>query len=214
MAYKDLIRESYPQLLGTIDRAEGGNDSDLKLKSLKADIRAALDAIQANLEAGSISDGSVTTAKLAANAVTTAKITDANITTAKIADGNITAAKLAATAVTSAAIPAGGISDSADFSAGVVNTAALNDGAVTRVKIADGSVSFAKAKVFCSTEQTGNGLPLNIAHGLGGVPAMVFVTVTDTASAGDYDVTEGAHDGTNVIVTATDTVKFKVLAWL
>jgi hypothetical protein len=49
----------------------------------------------------SSTDGSVTTAKLAANAITTAKITDANVTTAKIADANVTAAKLASGAAVS-----------------------------------------------------------------------------------------------------------------
>lgn len=62
----------------------------------------------------SIADGSVTTAKLAADAVTTAKILDANVTAAKIAsdavttakilDANVTAAKLASNAVTTAKI--------------------------------------------------------------------------------------------------------------
>lgn len=49
-----------------------------------------------------ITDGSVTTAKLAANAVTTAKITDANVTTAKIADANVTTVKIADANVTPA----------------------------------------------------------------------------------------------------------------
>jgi microcystin-dependent protein len=43
----------------------------------------------------SITDGAVTTAKIASSAVTTAKIADAAVTTAKIADGAVTAAKLA-----------------------------------------------------------------------------------------------------------------------
>ena len=57
----------------------------------------------------SISDNTVSTAKLQDNAVTTNKITDSNITTAKIADGAITAAKIANGTVVAADIADGAI---------------------------------------------------------------------------------------------------------
>jgi hypothetical protein len=78
-----------------------------------------------------------------------------------------------------------------------------------------GSVTFAKAKVFVSTEQTGTGAAQNVAHGLGAVPAAVLVAPTDLApaTAGVYTVTEGTHTSTNVVVTVTSGKKFKVLAW-
>lgn len=106
-----------------------------------------------------------------------------------------------------------------------ISTAKLQDGAVTEpklganavssAKLAAGAVLFANAAVFVSTEQTGTGAPQNIAHGLGAVPSAVLVVPTDLAPAttGDYTVTEGAHDATNVVVTVTASKKFKVLAW-
>ena len=56
-----------------------------------------------------ITDGAITTTKLADNAVETVKIRDANVTTAKLADGAITASKLGVGSVTSAALAAGAI---------------------------------------------------------------------------------------------------------
>ena len=68
----------------------------------------------ANVTAGAVSDGSLTTAKLAdasittakiaPSAVTTPKITDANVTTVKIADSNVTTAKIADANITTAKI--------------------------------------------------------------------------------------------------------------
>ncbi len=80
---------------------------------------------------------------------------------------------------------------------------------------ADGTVTFAKAAVFVSTEQTGTGSAQNVAHGLGVAPTAVLVVPTDLAPAttGAYTVTEGTHTATNVVVTVTDSKKFKVLAW-
>jgi uncharacterized membrane protein len=55
-----------------------------------------------------------------------------------------------------------------------------------------------------------------VAHGLGAAPAGVLVSVVDTtgASADPFAVSEGTHTSTNVVVTVTANVKFKVLAWL
>ncbi len=68
---------------------------------------------------------------------------------------------------------------------------------------------------FVSTEQTGNGSAQNVAHGLGVVPSKVLITITelpDAAAETGFDIAEGAHDATNVVVTVTNTVKYKVLA--
>ena len=69
--------------------------------------------------------------------------------------------------------------------------------------------------IFVSTEQTGTGSAQNIAHGLARAPSVVFIAPTDTspATVGQYTVTEGTHDATNVVVTVTSGKKFKVLAW-
>lgn len=68
---------------------------------------------------------------------------------------------------------------------------------------------------FVSTEQTGTGSSQNVPHGLGYTPTKVIVALTElpadlTAGA---DVAEGAHDATNVKVTVTTGIKFKVLAF-
>ncbi len=84
------------------------------------------------------------------------------------------------------------------------------------VTIGNGAVTKAKAKVFASTEQTGTGSSQNVAHGLGAVPQIVLVVPTEhpgTPDTGAFDIAEGAHDSTNVVVTVTANVKFKVLAW-
>ena len=70
--------------------------------------------------------------------------------------------------------------------------------------------------IFVSSEQTGTGSSQNVAHGLGIVPNKVIIAVTelpDAAAETGFDVAEGAHDATNVVVTVTNTVKFKVLAF-
>lgn len=85
-------------------------------------------------------------------------------------------------------------------------------------ELEDGSVTFAKAKAFVSTEQTGTGSAQNVAHGLGAAPSAVLVSITEIpdavidANAG-VDVAEGTHTTTNVVLTVTSGVKFKVLAW-
>ncbi len=97
-----------------------------------------------------------------------------------------------------------------------IPAAGLAADAVTTAKIANANVTKAKAKVFVSTEQTGTGAAQNIAHGLGAVPAAVLVVPTEhpgTPDTGAFDIAEGAHDATNVVVTVTADVKFKVFAW-
>lgn len=101
------------------------------------------------------------------------------------------------------------------FSASAVSSV-IEAGALTGPKMANGAVTAAKSKTFVSTEQTGTGSSQNVAHGLGAVPAIVMVAVTEhpgTPDTGAFDVAEGAHDATNVIVTVTADVKFKVFAW-
>jgi hypothetical protein len=86
---------------------------------------------------------------------------------------------------------------------------------VTASQIENAALTLAKAAVFISTEQTGNGGAQNVAHGLGVTPSKVLVIPTNTAPAtvGVYTATEGAHTSTNVVVTVTSGKKYKVLAW-
>jgi hypothetical protein len=90
-------------------------------------------------------------------------------------------------------------------------------GATGTTDIADGAVTFAKAKAVVSAEQTGTGSPQNVAHGLGATPSKVLISPTEhpgTPDTGAFDVAEGTHTSTNVVVTVTANVKFKVLAWV
>lgn len=66
--------------------------------------------------------------------------------------------------------------------------------------------------VFASAEQTGTGSAQNVAHGLGVVPRFVLIGVTEDPGGTGFDVAEGTHTATNVVVTVTSGVKFKVLA--
>jgi len=106
---------------------------------------------------------------------------------------------------------------SGDMAIGVAVSAALSAATLASVRLNGiaNPASVAASDRFVSTEQTGTGAPQNIAHGLGVIPSDVLVVPTDLAPAttGDYTVTEGAHDATDVIVTVTIDKKFKVVAW-
>lgn len=69
-------------------------------------------------------------------------------------------------------------------------------------------------KLFLSAEQTGSGGAQNVAHGLGGTPSVVAVFITGDAKIAwsAIAITEGTHDATNVVVTVTASVKYRVLA--
>jgi hypothetical protein len=66
-----------------------------------------------------------------------------------------------------------------------------------------------RGKYFLSSEQTGNGSAQSVAHGLKHTPQVVKIIVTDE-SASDFAITEGTHTATNVVVTVTSGVKYKV----
>lgn len=66
-----------------------------------------------------------------------------------------------------------------------------------------------------TAEQTGTGSPQNIPHYLGIVPYKVLCIATEhpgTPDTGAFDVAQGSHDATNVVVTVTANVKFQVFA--
>lgn len=102
------------------------------------------------------------------------------------------------------------------LSADAGGRAKMADGFLTTAKLGAAAVTKAKASVFVSTEQTGNGSSQDVAHGLGATPTLVLVVPTllsDAAAETGFTTTEGVHDGTNVKVTVTNTVKYKVMAW-
>jgi hypothetical protein len=66
--------------------------------------------------------------------------------------------------------------------------------------------------VFESTEQTANGSPQNIAHGLGTAPSFVTAYVTDSGATGIYTLVPGARDATNIVFNGTAGIKYRVQA--
>ena len=88
----------------------------------------------------SISDSSITTAKLVDDSVTTAKILDNNVTGAKFANNSITTAKLQDQAVTSAKIAVSAVTSNR-IDAGAVGTTKIADASITALKIASNAVT-------------------------------------------------------------------------
>lgn len=116
---------------------------------------------------------------------------------------------------------------------GAANSVVVKDGASTIATLSTGDVGlfvcngtdwyavgvlYAKAQalapagVFLSTEQTGNGAPQNVAHGLGVVPSLVFAIPSDQ-TGGIFAIVYGSHTSTNAIVTATTGEKYRVIAF-
>lgn len=95
---------------------------------------------------------------------------------------------------------------------------ALSDASQTKVLYVDSDwvqPAAPVSAVFVSSEQTGTGSSQNVAHGLGVTPRYVLVAPTEhpgTPDTGAFDIAEGTHTSTNVVVTVTVNVKFKVLA--
>ena len=90
------------------------------------------------------SDGTITTAKIAANAVTSAKILDGTITTADMADDAITEAKIFAQTITNASISPGTIRSQEIADGSIVGTDIAND-SIDGTKVAGNPASFGAA---------------------------------------------------------------------
>ena len=143
--------------------------------------------------AGSIEDGSITNAKLAANsvtntkiaddAITTAKIQNSQITTAKIADANITNAKLASDSVTNTKIQ-----DNA------ITTAKIQDSNITEAKIADEAVTLAKLEHGTSSND-GKFLRANN----GADPTFESLPASGVTVSGNSNDRVVTGDGTNLV---------------
>lgn len=70
---------------------------------------------------------------------------------------------------------------------------------------------------FQSVEETGTGSQQSIPHGLGATPTLVLCAPYDNTASGStpftFQIAEGTHDATNVYVTATSGLKYKVIAF-
>lgn len=84
-------------------------------------------------------------------------------------------------------------------------------GNATTATTATTANSLAAASVFVSTEKTANGSAQNVPHGLVTSPTLAFAFISQpTGNAGD--TIAWTKDATNVAVTATNTVKYFVVA--
>ncbi len=96
---------------------------------------------------------------------------------------------------------------------GTIVGAKLDDLTVTAGKLADDAVQGRTVDYYKSaSDVTGTGSLQNIAHGLGRSPLLVIVIPQVNTGGADINIVEGAHDATNVKVTAPATTKFRVLA--
>lgn len=93
-----------------------------------------------------------------------------------------------------------------------ISLGGLPDSIVVNADIASASIQANKLSYFLSTEQTGTGAELDVAHGLGRTPALVLAILTQKDTTTAFQITYGTHDGTNCKITAPATCKFKVLA--
>ena len=117
------------------------------------DIQAALEKIVEQMQEmtqGSVSDGSITAAKLASASVTASKLAALAITTAAIASGAVTEDKLGTDAVTTGKIADLGVTAEKLANLAVI-TAKLADKAVTTAKLADKAVGTSQIDDFAVT---------------------------------------------------------------
>jgi hypothetical protein len=145
-----LTHTASPSADGHIFTVSGANET---LSTTKPTILIRKGTYWYGYGGGTVSDGSITTAKLAADAVTGAKLaddaldsehyTDASIDTAHIANLQITTGLIAADAVTAAKL-ADDVVDSEHLAAGGIDTEHLGALQVTTAKIAADAITAAK----------------------------------------------------------------------
>lgn len=76
-----------------------------------------------------------------------------------------------------------------------------------------GGIQGAQISSFKSAQITGDGSAQSTAHGLGRVPDTVFVYLAQKDTTTAFDLVEGAHDATNIIVTVAATAKYRIIAY-
>ena len=125
------------------------------------------------------------------------------VSTLSVQNGAITSAKLAVgAAAANITSLSGGVLTAASVSAGVLGTSAAIG------NIVSGTLPGSSLTKF-ETSGTGNNAAQNYAHSLGSDPWLVSVTMTNVIAAGSLTYT---HDATNVTVTASTGVAYKIVA--
>ena len=177
---------------------------------LQEQAAALLEEIQQELEQvldGQLTDGAVTTKKLASLAVTTEKIAVGAVTGEKLADGAVTTEKIDLGAVTGEKLAAAAVGTDA-LADGSVTTPKLADKSVTAAKLADGAVgtgqiddlSVTTAKLLAlavTTEKLANGA-VNLAK----LADEVKTAINGKAPAYTYGTTD-LTAGTSALTTGT-----------
>ena len=145
-----LTHTASPSAAGHIFTVSGANET---LSATKPTILMRKGTYWYGYGGGTVSDGSITTAKLAADAVTAAKIADDVIDSEHLAAGGIDTEHLGALQVTTAKIAADAIDgtkiaddaiDSEHYAAGSIDTAHIADDQITQAKIANNAVGLAE----------------------------------------------------------------------
>lgn len=88
-----------------------------------------------------------------------------------------------------------------------------NTGALVPFKAPTSALSDKLLGKFQSAVTLATGASQNVAHGLAVVPSLVLVSIYDTNGVAlPFVIVEGVHDATNIKLTITASLKFKVIA--
>jgi len=85
---------------------------------------------------------------------------------------------------------------------------------IRSLHVKDATIKKEDLKCFHSAEITADGTEQSTAHGLGATPTLVIVYKTaDTRGTwAAWSLVEGTHDATNVKVTGTSGIKYRIFA--
>jgi len=139
-----------------------------------------------------IAAGAITANEIAANTITAAKIAAGTITATELASGSITTAKLAAGAVTADTIAANAIT-AVKISAGAVETAKIAAGAVTATQIAASTITASQiaADAITATQLAANAVTADKITAGAVTAAKISVTELSALSANMGNITAG-----------------------
>ncbi len=164
------------------------------------------------IDSSNIPDDVVIQSDIGPSSIGNTEMADNAIDSAELVDGSVDLAHMSDESVDSDQYVDASI-DVAHMSVNSVDSDQYIDGSVDNVHIADTTIQGGKLDVFQSAEVDGTGSNVDTAHGLGHTPTVVIVTLTQKDTTTAVQITESAHDATNVKVTCTSTAKYKIVAF-